>query len=246
VEGNDRRYLCIESSPHRSGDHAYFDVLVKLQNKECGKHFFHFLAFRQRELREWDTKNIPMTQFRYNLMGMSIPSCIRFMLDYINTYWLGMTLTSDTYEFDFNKLYKEQYTDWCNVNLDTSAGGKTYGIVSQYTFKYYLKEVWNATVDSDPETKETKITFPMYEDEETGEDITSYATLKKAEKYFKYRKPLEDVEQEEEEDLYDDEEEEEEDLYDDEEKEEEENLYDDDDDDEEQLYYDYEHDGMEE
>ena len=187
VEGNDRRYLCIESSSHRKGNQDYFDILLSLRNKVCGKHFFHYLALRTRELKEWDTMNIPMTQFRYNLMGMSIPSCIRFILDLVHKYWFAITFTSDSYEFDFNKLFKEQYTSWCNINLDTSAGGKTYGVVSQMSFKYHLNEVWGTTIEND-ENGEIKIIFPRYQDDYSGEDITPLETVKKAEDYYKYHR----------------------------------------------------------
>ena len=180
-------------------------------NKDCGKHFFHYLAFRTRELKQWDTMNIPMTQFRYNLMGMSIPSCIRFMLYMVHKYWLANTFTSDSYEFDFQKLFREQYTHWCSVNLDTSAGGKTYGVVSQHSFKYHLNEVWNTTIEQDEDSSEIKIIFPTYEDEITGEDITPLETVKRAENYYKFHPVQEDQVNDNSDEEMEDEDEEEED-----------------------------------
>ena len=211
VEGNDRRYLCVEASGHRKGHEDYFNILGGLMNKDCGKHFFHYLAFRTRELKQWDTMNIPMTQFRYNLMGMSIPSCIRFMLYMVHKYWLANTFTSDSYEFDFQKLFREQYTHWCSVNLDTSAGGKTYGVVSQHSFKYHLNEVWNTTIEQDEDSSEIKIIFPTYEDEITGEDITPLETVKRAENYYKFHPVQEDQVNDNSDEEMEDEDEEEED-----------------------------------
>lgn len=190
VEGNDRRYLCIETSKQKKGNSAYFTRLTNHTTKNVGCHFFHYLAFRKEELKKWDVMNIPMTKFRYALMSLSLPSAIRFILDEAHKVW---GVYQPSYAFNLTTYYKENYTDWCHNNLDSN-GAKTYGILSKREFVYYLEEVWEIEIQNG------EILFPTFEDV-NGLDTTPYETVKKAEHYFRYHPvmlPPDDGEDEEE------------------------------------------------
>lgn len=77
VEMSDRRYVVIETSNKKINDHAYFDMLGALVNKETGMHLYNWLL-------RYDIKinlgKIPSTEMRNELKLNSVPPEIIWLI----------------------------------------------------------------------------------------------------------------------------------------------------------------------
>jgi len=69
VEASDRRFLLLGLDNGHANDNSYFKPLVAQLNDEAAEHF-HWLA--QRDLTEWNSKDIPMTDLKKQLKVNSL------------------------------------------------------------------------------------------------------------------------------------------------------------------------------
>ncbi|MEK6264736.1 MAG: DUF5906 domain-containing protein [Clostridium sp.] len=81
VEAPDRRMACFTANSIYKGNRPYFDKLHKSFNPLVANHFFHFLANWS---EPWDKSDIPMTNFRRELMTYELPTTLSFLLNEIN------------------------------------------------------------------------------------------------------------------------------------------------------------------
>lgn len=82
VSESDRRCLCSEVSGKHVGDSKYFKNLLNHQNDTVGLHFFHYLL--QRDISQFDTNNIPITDWKRSLKTRSYTPWIKTLIAMYN------------------------------------------------------------------------------------------------------------------------------------------------------------------
>jgi len=78
VSESDRRVLCSEASGKHVGDSAYFNNLHAHKNDTVGLHFFHYLL--QRDISQFDTNKIPITDWKRSLKVRSYTPWIKTLI----------------------------------------------------------------------------------------------------------------------------------------------------------------------
>lgn len=82
VEMYDRRYLCLAASSKYANNQEYFDTLSKnMLNEEISETFFHYLM--NRDLKSFNFRDIPLTQYKKELIYNSIPAIMKWFNDYV-------------------------------------------------------------------------------------------------------------------------------------------------------------------
>ena len=82
VEMFDRRYLCLAASSKYANNQSYFNKLCKnMLNEEISMIFFHYLM--KRDLKKFNFRNIPLTQYKKDLIYNSIPSVMKWFNEYL-------------------------------------------------------------------------------------------------------------------------------------------------------------------
>ena len=82
VEMYDRRYLCLAASSKYANNQDYFNTLSKnMLDEEISKIFFHYLM--NRDLSNFKFRDIPLTQYKKELIYNSIPAVMKWFNDYV-------------------------------------------------------------------------------------------------------------------------------------------------------------------
>ena len=95
--------FCIEASNNRAGNFEYWNDLYKYKNDNVGQHFFYYLATM--DLTDYDSKKIPMTEWKRELKEFSINTIVKSVINYIKHY-KGDEETRRLF------LYKEFYNEY--------------------------------------------------------------------------------------------------------------------------------------
>lgn len=82
VEMYDRRYFCLSASSKYVNNKSYFNTLVKnMLDDEISEMFFNYLM--NRDLSNFDFRDIPLTEYKKELIYNSIPSIMKWFNEYI-------------------------------------------------------------------------------------------------------------------------------------------------------------------
>ena len=82
VEMYDRRYLCLSASSKYANNQKYFNTLSKnMLNDEIATIFFHYLM--NRDLKNFNFRNIPLTEYKKDLIYNAIPSVMKWFNEYL-------------------------------------------------------------------------------------------------------------------------------------------------------------------
>lgn len=125
---SDRRYFCIEASNNRAGNFEYWNDLYKYKNDNVGQHFFYYLATM--DLTDYDSKKIPMTEWKRELKEFSINTIVKSVINYIKHY-KGDEETRRLF------LYKEFYNEYKLImnNKDFKTNNRGFAV--------HLKKMFN-------------------------------------------------------------------------------------------------------
>lgn len=85
VEIGDARYCILECSPCFKGNYKYFDELIECFNKETANHFYSYVSYFN---GVEDVRDIPFSSLKKDMMTMSLPSPLRFLLDVKNKNYI--------------------------------------------------------------------------------------------------------------------------------------------------------------
>ena len=115
IEESDRRTAVNRVSSARIGDKEYFDRLLEVQTKEtAGKLLYLLLNY---DLSKFRVQDIPMTEQRAEMMAMSRPKAIRFLLELADRQ-IDLIDEDDTIKVHAKNLH-EHFTVWLKDNGET-------------------------------------------------------------------------------------------------------------------------------
>jgi hypothetical protein len=97
VESSDRRYFCVETSNELIKNKNYFTKYFEiLKDQEVAVNFYKYLL--NINLKDFNTEDIPETEFKTNVRIDSAPNPIRFAIDIISN---GLTCKDDKKDLDY-------------------------------------------------------------------------------------------------------------------------------------------------
>ena len=109
VDNGERRFFCLNVSSDKKNDTEYFNVLMNDLNKlEVQSTFYNYL--KNKDLNNFNIRNIPMTQYKRSLIESSTPDNIIF-LKYLFLHKEDLDLKYIT-----NADYFKLYTKWCELS----------------------------------------------------------------------------------------------------------------------------------
>jgi hypothetical protein len=120
VEVGDRRYVCLELDSTRKLDRAYYKALAdELNDFECARHFFHYLA--KLDISNWCYQMIPMTELKQELKENSIPAPIQFLKECLSGEWKNPEITENEGLKIHLDTFFARFLDWARATNNQEA-----------------------------------------------------------------------------------------------------------------------------
>lgn len=136
---SDRRYLCMEANCDRANKHEYWNHLYQFKNDVSGKNVFYYLS--NLDLTNFDSRNIPMTEWKRELKESSIDPIIRSVINTIINWTPNVTNPDEEVLLRNVDLYEEylKLTDDKNYRIaNNSYSRQLQKILSLKTTSRYI------------------------------------------------------------------------------------------------------------
>jgi len=133
LDGDDRRYFCLQISNKKKNNDEYFAPLVaSLKDDAIQQAFFNYLA--NYDISDFHPQRPPMTELKRDMIGDNANNVVLFLKDVCENQIYGLEYDNDTVEITprCTGLFTE-YKDWCKHNDEK--GSKQ----NATAFKKYLK-----------------------------------------------------------------------------------------------------------
>ena len=136
VSNTDRRFMFIECPEHKQNN-EYYENLIKFEKDDVRlKHLFNF--FMNRDIENYKTRNIVMTEYKKRLLLANIPAYIKFVKENYEY------LTAKVYDYDTQKHITKEWTPKAlyDESIEYAKNNRMVSTYTLHSFEIQFKKVF--------------------------------------------------------------------------------------------------------